>query len=303
MPHPVNGTLQIESAVKLIQVRMDTDDLARSYPTEVPIVADAKSAASELIEAVKKFAPPRKLKRISEERRARVERYTKEIRAHREDIARRRFDEAPISVERLAVELERGLEPETNFVAEIDSAIYAVDNLMTFGGEDKRFITNAGFALGWGLGAAFGVQLAQPERPVVALVTDGGMLFSGPQPLWSYSRYRAPITVVVVNNRSYNAERNRIWAGRGRQFETGRDMVCYLGNPDVSFAKLAEGFEVEAETVEAPDALAGALARAKRANVEGRPYLLDVIVGRQGNGALSTWYPPFYIDELPSREV
>ena len=80
-------------------------------------------------------------------------------------------------------------------------------------------------------------------------------------------------------------------------------MICYLGDPDVDFAKLAAAFDVEAETVEAPDAIAGALERARRANVEGRPYLIDVVVGRRGSGALSTWYPPFYIDELRSRNV
>ena len=65
----------------------------------------------------------------------------------------------------------------------------------------------------------------------MSVVGDGSFLFSGPQPLWSLARYKAPVTVIVLNNRSYNNERNRIWNSGGRQFKAGRDMTCYLGSP------------------------------------------------------------------------
>ena len=94
--------------------------------------------------------------------------------------------------------------------------------------------------------------------PVVSVVGDGSFLFSGPQPLWSMARYKAPVTVIVLNNHSYNNERNRIWNGAGRQFEAARDMTCYNGSPDVDFAKAADAFGVEGETVKEPAALAGA---------------------------------------------
>lgn len=52
------------------------------------------------------------------------------------------------------------------------------------------------------------------------------------------SRYKAPVTVIVFSNRSYNNERNRIWLYTGGdQLKLGRDMTCYNGNPDVDFAK------------------------------------------------------------------
>jgi len=105
---------------------------------------------------------------------------------------------------------------------------------------------------GWGLPAAFGVKLAHPDSQVVSVVGDGAFLFAGPQPLWSYARYKAPVTLIVCNNRSYNNERNRIWNIGGRQFQTGRDMTCYLGDPDIDYAKLASGFGVEGEIVAEP---------------------------------------------------
>jgi thiamine pyrophosphate-dependent acetolactate synthase large subunit-like protein len=117
------------------------------------------------------------------------------------------------------------------------------------------------------------------------------------------ARYKAPITVIVLNNHSYNNERNRIWNGAGRQFEAALDMTCYNGSPDVDYAKAAGAFGVEGETVKEPDGLGGAFSRARAAMVEGRPYLLDIHIKREGLGAVSQWYPPYSIADTRTRKV
>ena len=133
---------------------------------------------------------------------------------------------------------------------------------------------------------------------------DGSALFGGPQPLWSQARYEAPITNIVVNNKSYNNERNRIWSFiGGEQFKSGRDFTCYNGSPDVDFAKAAIAFGVEGEVVSDPAKIQDALTRAKRANIEGRPYLLDVNVDREGVGSASEWYPSYSIAANRTRKV
>jgi thiamine pyrophosphate-dependent acetolactate synthase large subunit-like protein len=204
-------------------------------------------------------------------------------------------------VERLILEMESLLDKRTCVVAELDSGMSALDALMTFGGDGKRYFSNTGLALGWALPAALGVKLAEPDRPVFALMGDGAFLFAGPQALWSYVRYNAGVTAMVLNNGSYNNERNRIWSEKSRQFETGRDMVCYLGDPQVSYAKQAEAFGVESEVIKEPEEIKGALTRALRANAADRPYLLDVHVERRGTGASSEWHPPFSIASLRSQ--
>ena len=178
-----------------------------------------------------------------------------------------------------------------------------MDSLMSFGGDDKPYFSTSPNVLGWGMAAGFGVKLARPDVPVVSVVGDGSFCFSGPQPLWSMARYKAPVTVIVLNNHSYNNERNRIWNGAGRQFEAARDMTCYLGDPDIDFAKAAGAFGVEGETVKEPDGLKDAFARAKSAMVEGRPYLLDIHIKREGLGAVSEWHPPYSVADLRTRKV
>ena len=154
-------------------------------------------------------------------------------------------------MERLGLELEKTLDRETCYVADVDSG-KTMDPLMTFGGDNKQYFGTGPNVLGWGMAAGFGVKLARPDVPVVSVVGDGSFLFSGPQPLWSMARYKAPVTVIVLNNHSYNNERNRIWNGAGRQFDAARDMTCYNGSPDVDFAKAADAFGVDGETVKEP---------------------------------------------------
>jgi thiamine pyrophosphate-dependent acetolactate synthase large subunit-like protein len=80
-------------------------------------------------------------------------------------------------------------------------------------------------------------------------------------------------------------------------------MTCYNGSPDVDFVKASEAFGVEAELVKEPGQIKAAIARGKRATAEGRPYLLEILIQRDGVGAGSTWYPPFSVAAMRTRHV
>ena len=58
---------------------------------------------------------------------------------------------------------------------------------------------------------------------------------------------------------------------------------------------MAASVGVEGEVVSGPAALRPALERSKRANADGRPYLLDVQIERGGVGSESTWHPGYSI--------
>ncbi len=286
----------------LISIRNDPTSLARAAPVDLGMVADLKLATADLLDAVKSLATTARLKEIASERAARTRAYTAGQAEMRQAAASALADRAPISLERLAVEFEGAFARDTIYVADVDSG-KTMDPLMSFGGDDKHYIGTGPNILGWGMAAALGIKLARPDSPVVAVVGDGSFLFSGPQPLWSLARYEVPVTLVVLNNRSYNNERNRIWNTGGAQFKSGRDMTCYLGSPDVDYAKAAQSFGVDGEGVAEPSQIRPALDRAKQANVAGRPYLLDIHAQRDGIGAASTWYPPLSIAESRTRKV
>jgi thiamine pyrophosphate-dependent acetolactate synthase large subunit-like protein len=289
----------------LVSIRLDPTSLARVSGVDIGLVADVKFATADLIAAIKSLATADRLQRIAQERGARVRDYTSGMARLREGILKQAAggDGAPVKLERLAYELENTLDKDAIYVNDIDSG-KKMDPFMSFGGSDKTYVANGPNILGWGMSAAFGAKLARPDKQVIGILGDGAFLFGGPQPLWSQARYRAPITNIVLNNFSYNNERNRIWTFiAGQQFKSGLDMTCYNGSPDVNCAKAAEAFGVEAEVVKEPSVLKAALARAKRANTEGRPYLLDVHVQRDGVGAASTWYPTFSIAALSTHKA
>jgi benzoylformate decarboxylase len=287
---------------KLISIRLDPTSLARQAPVDLAMVADLRLAIADLNAAIRSMATASRLKEIADERAARSRAYSAQMAQEREAIARSLADSSPVSMERLGLELEKNLDRDTCYVADVDSG-KTMDPLMAFGGSDKQYFGTGPNVLGWGMAAAFGVKLARPDVPVVSVVGDGSFCFSGPQPLWSMARYKAPITVIVLNNHSYNNERNRIWNGAGRQFEAALDMTCYNGSPDVDYAKAAGAFGVEGETVREPGTLGGAFSRAKAAMVDGRPYLLDIHIKREGLGAVSQWYPPYSIADTRTRKV
>ncbi len=287
---------------KQISMRRDPTSLARGAPVELGMVTDIQLGTRDLIDAVKALATPARLKEIAAERLARTAEFTSKQRKLLDRVIKETPYDGDITMERLGIELEASLERDTIYVNDVDSG-KRMDAFMSWGPDDKTYIGTGPNILGWGMAGAFGVKLAKPDRPVVGVVGDGSFLFSGPQPLWSISRYQSPVTIIVLNNRSYNNERNRIWMSGGTQFQAGRDMTCYLGSPDVDYAKTSQAFGVDAEIVKDPRKIQEAVSRAKKANAEGRPYLLDFNLARNGIGAASAWHPAYSVASKRKRMV
>ena len=60
----------------------------------------------------------------------------------------------------------------------------------------------AGGGLGYGLSAAIGVQLAQPERPVVCVLGEGSAQYAITG-FWTAVAYEVPVTFLVLRNKEY----------------------------------------------------------------------------------------------------
>src|SRR5207244_13124720 len=60
----------------------------------------------------------------------------------------------------------------------------------------------AGGGLGYGLAAGIGVQLAEPDRPVVCVLGEGSAQYaiSG---FWTAVAYTVPVTFLVLRNEEY----------------------------------------------------------------------------------------------------
>ena len=99
-------------------------------------------------------------------------------------------------------------------------------------------------AMGIGLPAAIGAQVAYPHRKVVALCGDGGFLMNSPD-LATAVKYELPIVTVVMNDNKLTS------IERGQMNRFGASLGVELVNPD--FVKFAEAFgavglRIETET-------------------------------------------------------
>jgi acetolactate synthase-1/2/3 large subunit len=121
------------------------------------------------------------------------------------------------------------------------------------------FHSVSGFGtLGYALPAALGAKAGCPDRPVIALIGDGGVQFSLPE-LAAGVAEGLPIAVIIWDNHGYQEIRNSM---EGRDIPPiGTD----LGNPN--FLKIAEGYGCHAYHVRDLDALSEGLRDAAKASV------------------------------------
>jgi len=150
-------------------------------------------------------------------------------------------------------------------VLESPSATLALRNRLRL---DKpgSYYFGAGGGLGFGVSAALGVQLAQPERPVVCVVGEGSAQYAI-QGFWTASAYSVPVTFLVLRNEEYAILK---WFGMLENVSgaPGLDL------PKLDVASVAEGYGVSArrvtETGELGDALREAIAAEEPRVVEVR---------------------------------
>ncbi len=222
-----------------------------------------------------------------------------------DDVAKKEWDDKPISTSRMMIELNRRMAPDAYIVSEVVTSdghlrrYVDIDHTQPLAERRRNFDTTSGI-LGWGLAAAVGVKIGNPDKEVWCLSGDGCFNF-GVQALWSAVRYDVPIGFVVFNNGQYQANRLNMNGYRGRMRETGKYIGVNLGHPDIKYVALADAYGIESERVEDPDKLAGALERCQRAMGEGRPYLVDAVIERRFDGKDSDWYDYFSIARQQPR--
>jgi benzoylformate decarboxylase len=86
-------------------------------------------------------------------------------------------------------------------VLESPSGTLALRNQMRLSRPGSYYFS-AGGGLGFGMAAAVGVQLAQPNRRVVCVLGEGSAQYAI-QSLWTAAAYKVPVTFLVLRNDEY----------------------------------------------------------------------------------------------------
>ena len=310
MPDPTIFTAPVPSKAKVIHARIEYDEIANTYPTDIAIAAGMKETITAIIDSVRALATEDQIKTLREERLQESIEINAKHEVRKQQRAKATWNSSPISWERASFEMEKYLDPHAIIVSELDTR--KPFEWMNLGPDAKWLIGGTtGFALGWGIGASLGVKIGEPNRQVVCLVGDGAMLFGQIEALWTAARYDIPVTVIVFNNLSYDGERNRIYRGSplAAKKETRglwRDISCFLGNPEVDFVGLADSFEIQGKRANNPEEFVESLQAAAKVTADGRPFLIDLRVMQldtSGKPTEQTWYPDISIAAKRMKKI
>jgi acetolactate synthase-1/2/3 large subunit len=133
-------------------------------------------------------------------------------------------------------------------------------------------LTNTGGAIGQGLPCALGAAIAAPDRPVIALQSDGSGLYTA-QALWTMSRERANVVVLIAANHKYNVLRTELGRHGNAEFGPQAKALTSLADPRIDWVALAGGFGVPAGRATRVADLRHALTGAVEA---GGPHLIEM---------------------------
>ncbi len=140
----------------------------------------------------------------------------------------------------------------------------------------QRFLTSGGMgSMGFGLPAAIGASISQPDRPVVMIAGDGSFQCNI-QELQTVTRLALPLRMVVINNQCH---------GMVRQFQqsyfAGRYYSTMWGYSAPDFSAVASAYGIQSRTIHEPSQVSDAVDWLSEADKG--PALLQVMVSSLAN--------------------
>lgn len=139
--------------------------------------------------------------------------------------------------------------------------------------KSKSNITSGGLGtMGYALPAAIGAYYGAPDRPIVAVIGDGGMQMTI-QELGTIMQFKPNVNIIILNNNFLGMVRQ--WQ---ELFHHNRYSFVDIQSPD--FVQVAKGYGIQGRSVCKREELKEAL---KQMLEHKESYLLEVMVGKENN--------------------
>jgi benzoylformate decarboxylase len=255
--------------VSIIQIGLRDWEMGKNYPAEIAVRADIRETLRVLTPLIAELGGAAQGKRAAERSAEFAGRNWTASRKGRAEVASAKAGAQPIDAEWLMLTITDML-PKDAIV--VDEALTTAASLATFLSIRDRhsYFGNVSGGIGWGIAAAVGVQLAQPDRKVVALLGDGSAMYSI-QALWTAAHHKLPMTFVVFNNGGYRIIKQRLKLFHSTDRFIGMDFA----DPPIEFAALAAALGMRGDRVETPAEFNAAYAAAL---ADRKPRLIEVMV-------------------------
>ncbi len=259
----VTGTLETYAPnARKIHVDLDAAELNKIVPVDVPLLGDLRQVLEQLMPLVE---------------RKKHQAWLEQIDAWRGDTQKRDVLGRPSNGHLLAPNVIDAIweasAGEAILVTDVGqhqmwaAQYYPLD-------EPHTLVTSGGLGtMGFGLPAAIGAQVAQPDKEVWAIVGDGGFQMTL-QELATAIQEDLPVRVAICNNNYLGMVRQWQELFYDRRYES-----THLLNPD--FVQLAEAYGVRAWQVSDPEDCRPAI---EEARAHPGPALIEFQVAQEGEG-------------------
>ncbi|MBB89397.1 MAG: benzoylformate decarboxylase [Magnetovibrio sp.] len=259
----------LPDGMKIVQIGLNEWDIAKNYPVEIAALGDLKTTLPALADMLARIG--------GDAQAARAKASIAALAATNWSARRSRLitelsdgdGPQPIDPRHMAKMITDVLPDNAIVVNEGLTSAWLLDQLFPF---RDRFAYHglASGGIGWGLPAAVGVQIAQPDRPVVAVIGDGSAMYSI-QALWTAAAMKLPLTYVIANNGGYRIIKQRLKSFHGSENYIAMDFV----DPPIDFVAVAQGMGLTAERITDPARVRPAL---NEAIANPGPNLLEIVV-------------------------
>jgi acetolactate synthase-1/2/3 large subunit len=249
---------------KVIHVDIDPAEIGKNRAADLPIVGDCKRVLKKVNKALRELEPEMAAAKSS----ARTE-WWKQIREWKaEHPLEPVYSETEIKPQHLVAEVNRLSDGKAIVCADVGQHQMWSAQLIRYDAP-RLWINSGGLgSMGFGLPAAMGAQVANPDKLVFAILGDGGFQMSLPE-LATIVGERLPIKIIIMNNGYLGMVRqwqelffnNRLSASTMSSFPQAEHLGAAFGLPG--------------RTIRKPDQLRAAL---EDAVAEPGPYLLNVEV-------------------------
>ena len=244
----------------IIHVDIDPAEIGKNKLIDIPIVGDLKHVLNEINHELTPQTHESWLERIREWR----EEYPIRVRPHEGN---------SLLPQKVIQEIDNIVKGNAIVVTDVGQHQMWTSQFITFSKPNTIITSGGAGTMGFGLPAAIGAQVAQPDKKVVLITGDGGLQMNS-QELLLLKAYNIPVKVVIINNGFLGMVRQWQELFNQRRYS----FVDLEVNPD--FEILAKAYGVQGVTLSTIEDLRSQL---RDLILSDEPVVINCVVEREEN--------------------
>ena len=210
---------------KIIHIDIDPAEIGKNKLIDVPIVGDVKNVLAELNEKVPKLSHTKWLDEVAKLKK----KYSLTFRKTEEDI---------LIPQEILFEINKLTKGEVIVATDVGQHQMWSAQFIKFNNPYSILTSGGAGTMGFGLPAAIGAQVANPDKKVLAIVGDGGFQMTF-QELMMVKEYKLPVKIFIINNSYLGMVRQWQELFNDRRYSS----VDLSYNPD--FIKIGEAYGIK----------------------------------------------------------